>query len=126
MNAPQAIALQSKSTKIGSETLAPTQRLAAILETTRSMLELAEAEQWDEVSKLEQHRREELQQCFADPVPPEHGELVAEALAVLLHLNKEMMGHLARARDLVLEQGAQQARTRSALGQYQRVQDSPS
>ena len=90
------------------------------------MLELAEAERWDEVSKLEQHRREELQQCFAAPVPPEHGELVAEALAVLLHLNKEMMGHLARARDLVLEQGAQQARTRSALGQYQRVQDSPS
>jgi len=99
-------------------------RLADVLTQTRSMVEHAEAGDWDRVAELERARRDELQQCFARPVAPEHGEIVAEALAVMLHLNEELMGLLATARDTVLEQGVDQSRKRSAIGSYQAVQHS--
>lgn len=101
------------------------QRLAGVLSMTRDMLEFANAGDWDRVAQLERERRDDLQQCFDQPVDADHGELVAEALAVMLHLNDELMGLLATARDAVLEQGANQARTRSAVSRYQDVQHSP-
>ena len=101
------------------------QRLAGVLNTTRDMLERAGAGDWDRVAELERARRADLQTCFSHPVDADHGELVSEALAVMLHLNDELMGLLATARDTVLEQGVQQVRTRSALGRYQDVQHSP-
>ena len=100
----------------------PYQRLARVLGMTRDMLDLAQAGAWDRVTELERERRSDLQHCFATPVDVEHGELVAETLAALLHLNEELMSLLGDAREAVLEQGAQQARRRSALDQYQNVQ----
>jgi hypothetical protein len=100
-------------------------RLADVLTTTRSMLEHAGAGDWDQVAEMERGRREDLERCFSEPVAPQHSELVSEALAVMLHLNEELMGLLASARDAVLEQGVQQARTRSALGSYKDIQHSP-
>lgn len=101
------------------------QRLAGVLNMTRDMLEHAAAGDWDRVAELERERRDDLKQCFEQPVDADHGELVAEALAVMLHLNDELMGLLATARDSVLEQGANQARTRTAVSHYQDVQHSP-
>ena len=66
-----------------------------------------------------------LRLCFAEATAPEHGELVAEALAVILHLNEELMVKLRAAREAVLQQGIEQARTRSAIGQYQNVKQAP-
>jgi hypothetical protein len=88
------------------------------------MVEHARAGDWDRVAELERERRGELQECFASPVAAEHGEIVAEALAVMLHLNEELMGLLGAARDAVLEQGIDQSRKRSAIGSYQAVQHS--
>ncbi len=105
--------------------LGPYQRLAQVLSMTRDMLDLANNGEWERVAELERDRRGDLQRCFTEPVGPEHGELVAEALAVLLHLNEELMGLLGDAREAILEQGAQQARRRTALGQYQSVQQAP-
>lgn len=99
-------------------------RLADVLTQTRSMVEHAQAGDWDRVAELERERRDGLQQCFGRPVAPEHGEIVAEALAVMLHLNEELMGLLAAARDAVLEQGIDQSRKRAAIGSYQAVQHS--
>ena len=89
---------------------------------TRDMLRLAGEGNWDRVAELERERRDDLARCFEEPVSDENGELVAEALAVMLHLNEELMSLLGTARDEVLAQGAKQARTRSALGEYQGVQ----
>lgn len=100
------------------------QRLAGVLTMTRDMIELAGSGDWDSVAELERARRDDLQQCFLDPLAADQGELVAEALAVMLHLNEELMDLLARARDAVLEKGAKQVRTRSALGEYQQVKHS--
>jgi len=96
-------------------------RLADVLSATRSMLAHATAGEWEEVTELEKARREDLALCFSDPVASQHSELVSEALAVMLHLNEELMELLASARDAVLEQGAAQARTRSAVDRYQDV-----
>ncbi len=96
-------------------------RLADVLTLTRDMLERAHEGDWDSVTLMERERREGLAQCFAEPMNAEFGELVAEALAVILHLNEELMEKLRAARDDVLAQGVEQARTRSAIGQYQGV-----
>jgi hypothetical protein len=101
------------------------QRLAGVLNMTRDMLALAGVGDWDRVAELERERRDDLQRCFEQPVDADHGELVSEALAVMLHLNDELMELLATARDTVLEQGVNQARTRVAVGRYQDVQHSP-
>lgn len=107
-----------------SERVTQTQQLAAVLEQTRDMVALARDGEWDRVAELERGRRDGLQQCFADPVSEEQGELVAEALAVILHLNEELMALLGDARDSVLASGIQQSRTRAAVGTYQDVQHS--
>ncbi|GAB5413235.1 MAG: hypothetical protein Cons2KO_08380 [Congregibacter sp.] len=109
--------------RVEGEVMGQYQRLAGVLSVTRDMLDLARDGDWDQVAELERARRGDLQECFAAPVSPEHGELVAEALAVMLHLNEELMSLIAGARDAVLEQGVQQKRKRSAVGQYHLVQD---
>ncbi|MFT7287158.1 MAG: hypothetical protein ACI87W_001271 [Halieaceae bacterium] len=100
-------------------------RLADVLNLTRDMLDYATADDWDRVAELEKMRRADLQACFSSPVIADQRELVAEALAVMLHLNEELMGKLATARELVLKRGAQQARTRSAIHNYHDVGQAP-
>ena len=89
------------------------------------MLSRAKDGDWDTVTLMERQRREDLTACFAEVASPEHGELVAEALAAILHLNEELMAALRAARDEVLRQGVDQARKRSAIGQYQGVKHAP-
>ncbi|HAN27983.1 MAG TPA: flagellar protein FliT [Haliea salexigens] len=101
------------------------QRLARVLTLTQDMVALAEAGDWDAVAAREQDRRDDLARCFKEAVSTEHAELVAEALAAILHLNEEMMAHLSKARDAVLQQGVAQVRTRSAIGHYERVKSQP-
>lgn len=98
------------------------QRLAQVLNCTQEMLTQAENNNWDNVAALELSRRDELSACFAQPVPEQDAALVAEAVAALLHLNEELMAHLATARTQTLEAGAAFSRGRSALGQYNAVQ----
>ncbi len=100
-------------------------RIAEVLTLTRNMLERAGEGDWEAVSDMERQRREGLRECFSQMTAPEHNELVAEALAVMLHLNEELMASLKTARDSVLQQGLDQARTRVAIGEYQDVKHAP-
>ena len=109
------------NTGVPALTLSQTRLLAAVIKTTRNMLVLAEQEAWDAVADLEVLRREDLKRCFEIPVLEDKGELVAEALAVLLHLNEELMSQLKTARDAVGEEGNAQARNLEAAGQYQKM-----
>ena len=72
-------------------TLAQTRVLATVIKTTKNMLQLADQGEWGTVAELELLRREDLQFCFDMPADEDKAELVAEALAVLLHLNEELM-----------------------------------
>jgi len=97
-------------------------RLADVLTVTRAMLKYASEGEWDRVAEMERGRRKDLERCFSEPIAAQHSELVSEALAVMLHLNEELMGLLGSARDMVQENGVQQARTRSAVGSYKDIQ----
>ncbi len=96
--------------------------LARVLNCTQEMLSLAEANQWEKVAELELKRRDELNTCFARPVPVQDAELMAEAVAALLHLNEELMARLAKARTRSMEEGIAFSRGRNAMGQYNAVQ----
>ena len=107
---------------VADEPLTPCRRLAAVLVTTTDMLALAERGDWDAVAELERSRRQDLEDVFATPVDADAGEVMAEGLAALLHLNDELMARLRAARESVLALGARQGRARSALGEYHEVQ----
>lgn len=97
------------------------QRLAYVLGLTKDMLEHADAGEWGKVADIEQQRREDLVACFADARPSGEPELVAQAMAALLHLNEELMLMLKDARQEVMAQGEAFARNRSATQSYQAV-----
>lgn len=73
--------------------------LARTLELTQEMLLRAQQGDWQKVADLEIARRRELELCFSIAITEAKGELVAEALAVLLHLNEELLSLLMSARD---------------------------
>lgn len=102
-------------------TLAQTRVLATVIKTTKNMLQLADQGEWGTVAELELLRREDLQFCFDMPADEDKAELVAEALAVLLHLNEELMDRLARARDAVRKTANVEVRNIEALEEYRRV-----
>ena len=108
-----------------AEALSQCRRLARVLTMTQDMVRLAEAGEWDAVAECESDRREDLKRCFSEAVAPDNAELVAEALAAVLHLNEELMAQLASARDSVLQQGIAQSRTRSAIDSYHDVRRGP-
>lgn len=97
------------------------QRLAYVLGLTEEMLQHADAGDWGKVADIEQRRREDLVACFADARPSGEPELVAQAMAALLHLNEELMLKLKEARQEVMAQGEAFARNRSATQSYQAV-----
>ena len=96
-------------------------RLAQVLQMTRQMLSHAERGEWETVTDMELERRDDLAMCFSEPIPLGDGELVAEALATLLHLNEELMSHLQRARTAVLEKNMEFSSNRDAIISYQAV-----
>ena len=99
-------------------TLSQTRLLATVIKTTRNMLVLAEQEAWDAVADLEVLRREDLKRCFEIPMQEDKGELVAEALAVMLHLNEELATKLLSAREQAQEASRDSAKGRDAVSEY--------
>ncbi len=96
-------------------------RLAQVLQMTREMLAKAEAGDWESVTEMELERRDDLARCFAEPIPLGDSELIAEALATLLHLNEELMSRLKTARTAVLEKSVQATNNRQAINSYESV-----
>lgn len=96
-------------------------RLAHVLTLTKQMLVHADKGEWEHVTELEVERRDDLTTCFAESASIADSVLIAEAIAALLHLNEELMSKLKTARDVVMEQGIEYSRNRSAVGSYQAV-----
>ncbi|PLW68289.1 flagellar protein FliT [Pseudohalioglobus lutimaris] len=102
--------------------VASCRRLATVLEMTRRMVACADAGDWESVAEIERERRDDLKLCFSQSIPLAESDVVAEALAVLLHLNEELMARLKVARETVMRQGREFSRKRSALSSYQGVE----
>ena len=92
--------------------------LANILTMTEEMLESARNDQWDDVTEMEERRRQALSECFSAPIPEEHSELFTEALAAMLHMNEELISLLENAKAEVAIKRTDQARTSKSLGHY--------
>ena len=103
-------------------TLSQTRLLATVIKTTRNMLDLADEEKWDAVASLEVLRREDLKRCFEIPLEEGQSELVAEALAVLLHLNEELASKLVHARKQSLAESLDSTKNRDAINEYRDTQ----
>ena len=92
--------------------------LANILVMTEEMLEFARNDHWDDVTVMEERRRQALSECFSDPIPEEHADLFTEALAAMLHMNEELIALLENAKAEVAIKRTDQARTSKSLGHY--------
>lgn len=102
-------------------TLSQTRLLASVIKTTQNMLALADQQAWDAVADLEVLRREDLKRCFEMPLQDDKGEMMAEALAVLLHLNEELASRLLVARDESLTATKSVAKNRDAVFEYREM-----
>lgn len=92
--------------------------LASVLLATDEMLNAAQGGHWDRVSELESSRRKRLDRCFAQTILPENSELFSEALAVMLHLNEELVAVVQQAREQVSVSRNQHAKKKEALRHY--------
>ena len=92
--------------------------LASVLLATDDMLKAAREGYWDRVSEVEAMRRKRLDRCFAQPIMPENSELFSEAIAVMLHLNEELVAVVQQAREHVSVNHNQHAKKKEALQHY--------
>lgn len=97
-------------------------RLARALELTEKMLGHAQRDEWEQVILVEQERRDHLNAFFALPIPRGEEDLVAEAMAALLHLNEELMSKLRKARSQAMSQGRELSGRRQAVNSYRAVE----
>jgi len=97
-------------------------RLAHVITVTKQMLVHADHGEWEQVTELEIERRDDLTACFSDSASVADSVLIAEAIAALLHLNEELMAKLKSARNVVMKQGIEHSRNRSAVGDYKAVE----
>lgn len=94
------------------------QLLAESIQLTRDMLDNAKEGNWSAVSDHELLRREALRLCFDSAVTVDDSEVIAEALAVILHLNEELVSLLQRARQGSLEASRANIKLRGAVDSY--------
>jgi hypothetical protein len=72
--------------------------LANVLTRTSRMLEAARSGDWPLVTAMENKRSQLVKQCFSEPVGAENSELFSEALAIMLHMNEELVALLEDAK----------------------------
>ena len=96
-------------------------RLAHVLSLTKQMLAHADKGEWEQVTDTELERRDDLIACFSGTMLTQDTELVAEAMATLLHLNEELMAKLKVARAAVMSQGQEINNSRNAINSYRLV-----
>ncbi len=103
-------------------TASQTVLLADTLAITQEMLASAQQDDWNAVADLEMRRRESLQLCFQSAVAESESEAIAEALAVILHLNEELLNLLNLARDKSLEDARSSSNSHRAAVEYRGVE----
>ena len=62
------------------------------------MLDAARSGDWTLVAAMENKRSQLVKQCFSEPVSAENSEIFSEALAIMLHMNEELVALLNAAK----------------------------
>ena len=65
--------------------------MANVLTRTSRMLDAARSGDWTVVAAMENKRGLLVKQCFSEPVCVENSEIFSEALAMMLHMNEELV-----------------------------------
>ncbi len=68
--------------------------MANVLTRTSRMLDAARSGDWTLVAAMENKRSQLVKQCFSEPVSAENSEIFSEALAIMLHMNEELVALL--------------------------------
>lgn len=96
--------------------------LANVLTRTSRMLDAARSGDWTLVTAMENKRSQLLKQCFSEPMSPENSEIFSEALAIMLHMNEELVALLNDAKASAAIQRGSDRKTHKALAQYLDIQ----
>ena len=72
--------------------------MANVLTRTSRMLDAARSGDWTLVAAMENKRSQLVKQCFSEPVSAENSEIFSEALAIMLHMNEELVALLNAAK----------------------------
>lgn len=117
----------SASTPVLEETKISVLRgLAGCVKATEQMVESARIGEWDKVAVLESARSHQLRLCFSESIKAEHAQIFAEALAVMLHLNEELVALLESAKAEVAAATKGQTAIAKNLQHYLAVESSNS
>ena len=92
--------------------------LANVLLATDEMLESAQAGNWGRVAELEVTRRKRLSLCFSQPLIADNTQVFSEALAIMLHLNEELVSLLEAAKVSAAVRHKDDQFAHEAIGHY--------
>ncbi len=93
-------------------------QLAKLLRCTEEILVCAQKGEWETVEALENFRKEEIATCFSDHNDMKETPLIAEALATLIHLNKQIAELVKQAKDEVISTQRTLLNGKSAVDNY--------
>ena len=94
------------------------QLLADVLLISEEMLRLGREDEWDAVAELESKRSCFLKQCFDSPISENKFDAFSQALAVMLHLNEELIAVLEKAKGQVAIQRTDTRKKASSVKHY--------
>ena len=92
--------------------------MANILTRTSRMLDAARSGDWTLVAAMENKRGQLVKQCFSEPVSAENSEIFSEALAIMLHMNEELVDLLSQAREAASINRQKNFSGHQAVGHY--------
>ena len=92
--------------------------MANVLTRTSRMLDAAGSGDWTLVAAMENKRSQLVRQCFSEPVSAENSEIFSEALAIMLHMNEELMALLNAAKANVSVKHGDDRKKHQAVAHY--------
>ncbi|MDB2378427.1 flagellar protein FliT [Luminiphilus sp.] len=92
--------------------------MANVLTRTSRMLDAARSGDWTLVAAMENKRSQLVKQCFSEPVGAENSELFSEALAIMLHMNEELVALLEAAKEDASVRRTDHQFAHEAIGHY--------
>ena len=92
--------------------------MANVLTRTSRMLDAARSGDWTLVAAMENKRSQLVKQCFSEPVNAENSEIFSEALAIMLHMNEELVALLNAAKANASVKHGDDRKKHQALAHY--------
>lgn len=99
------------------------ERLAATILLTEKMLASAKSGDWGQVAETERCRRALLDDCFKVNVADAESNVIAEAIAVLLHLNEELVSLIQAAKKVLASDCRADSLALASVDHYLAVQE---